>query len=85
MDFFLMQDDESTLSCQGMKGRQYYDHYVKHKKKEFFALYPMGKVLLPRGFLLYFKASTRREVVKLKREDIRDALLALGKCYDFLD
>lgn len=77
MSIFLVQD--SKLSCQEMMGRQYITHYEQQKIKEFYTMYPPGKVVLSRGFLLHFCASTRREIVSLKREDINNALVALGK------
>ncbi|CAH0603468.1 unnamed protein product [Chrysodeixis includens] len=79
------EDDNSSLANRVMRGKLYFTHYQQQKKKEFYTMYPLGKVMLPRGFLLYFCASTRREIVNLKREHIRDALVALGAKIAFLD
>ncbi|XP_026745548.1 uncharacterized protein LOC113506908 [Trichoplusia ni] len=76
---------EDSKLGQEMSGRQYITHYEQQKIKEFYTLYPPGKVVLPRGFLLHFCASTRREIVSLKREDINNALVALGAEIAFID
>lgn len=58
-----------------MRGREYYEYYARNKDKDFYTMYPQGRCVLPKGAVFQFTGGP----VNMKREDVKDALVGLGK------